>query len=199
MIHSQLEKRTRKRARRNLVRNTLLTTIALIPTLTIAIAAPKVLSIIRDEHLDYIFPPDPKQRLYENISRLKKKGFVTFENVGVKKYLRLTTEGKRELERISHQNTPIRIPRRWDGKWRIVIFDIPEVRKTQRNRIRSLVRSLGFHQLQQSVWVYPYDCEDIIALLKTDLKIGRELLYLIADAIEYDRPLRLHFKLPLVD
>lgn len=194
-----LETASRKRSRRNALKNALLISIALVPALTVAMAAPKVFSVIKDEHLDYVFPKDPKTRLRENISRLKKKGFITFENVGGKKYLRLTPAGQKELRRIERKETTLHIPRRWDRKWRMVIFDIPETRKSQRNHIRTLVRGLGFYCLQDSVWVYPYDCEEVIALLKTDLKIGKELLYLIADAIEYDRPLRIHFKLPLSD
>lgn len=194
-----LEVEVRKRSRRNMVRNALLSTIAFVPMLTVAMAAPKVLSLIKDEHVDYILPRNPKRRLQENISRLKKKGLVTFEKNGEKCYLRLTQAGRKELERVTQKETPIQKPRRWDRRWRIVIFDIPEARKSQRNRIRTLVRNLGFYCLQQSVWVYPYDCEEVIALLKTDLKIGTQLLYVIADAIEYDRPLRQHFKLPLSD
>src|SRR3989344_1501381 len=47
-----------------------------------------------------------------------------------------------------------------------------------------------------AVWVYPYDCEEFIALLKAELKIGRSVLYVIADSIEQDKILRSHFNLP---
>lgn len=197
MTANTLEASVKKRARRNLIRDTLLTSIALVPAFTIAMAAPKVLSMIEDEYLDFVIPRDPKQRLRENISRLKRKGLIAFEKTDCGTVLHLTAKGRKELERLTYSKMPLQKPRRWDGRWRLVIFDIPETRKTQRNRIRSLVRGFGFFCLQDSVWVYPYDCEDMIALLKTDLRIGKDLLYIIADAIEYDRPLRLHFKLPL--
>ncbi len=87
-------------------------------------------------------------------------------------------------------------PKRWDGKWRVLIFDIPERKKTLRDKMRLTLSSVGFVRLQQSVWLYPYDCEDLIVLLKTDFKIGRDLLYLIVDALEYDIPFRKHFNLP---
>ena len=51
------------------------------------------------------------------------------------------------------------------------------------------------YRLQDSVWVYPYDCEDIIGLLKTDIGVGKDLLYMIADEIENDRHLRENFGL----
>ena len=58
------------------------------------------------------------------------------------------------------------------------------------------MREIGFVRLQDSVWVYPYDCEDFIALLKAELKIGRDVLYAIVDTIEHDKNLRQHFNLP---
>jgi DNA-binding transcriptional regulator PaaX len=111
--------------------------------------------------------------------------------------MRITDKGKAELARIQTLERPLKAPKRWDARWRIVIFDVPERKRTTRNRIRELVRKLGFMRLQDSVWVYPYDCEEVVAVLKADLKVGREVLYLIADAIEFDRPLRQRFGLPL--
>ena len=55
------------------------------------------------------------------------------------------------------------------------------------------MRSAGFLQLQQSVWVYPHDCEDLVALLKADLHIGKDVLYLIVEKIERDAWVRKHF------
>ena len=61
--------------------------------------------------------------------------------------------------------------------------------------MRRTIESVGFVKLQQSVWVYPYDCEDFITLMKADFKIGKDVLYVIADKIEYDRPLKEMFEL----
>lgn len=86
-------------------------------------------------------------------------------------------------------------PKKWDGKWRILIFDISEKRKRDRDKLRFILRSIGFFKLQNSVWVYPYDCEDLINLLKTDLHIGKAILYIVADKIEYDINLKKRFDL----
>jgi len=45
------------------------------------------------------------------------------------------------------------------------------------------------------MWIYPYDCEDFLALLKTDFRMGRNVLYIIADRVEADKKLRQHFNL----
>ena len=87
-------------------------------------------------------------------------------------------------------------PKRWDGKWRVLIFDIPERKRNIRDYIRSTLVTLGFYHLQDSVWVCPYDREDFIAMLKVDLQIGKDVLYVIADRIEHDMPIRKYFELP---
>ncbi len=131
------------------------------------------------------------------MSRMKGKGWVVFEAVRGKRYPRLTALGRRHIARISLGDLQIHKPLRWDGRWRIVIFDVEEKKQNDRAKIRRLLQRLGFLLLQRSVWVYPYDCEEIIALIKTDMRTGRNVLYIIADAIEYDRPLREHFGLAL--
>src|SRR3989338_5920505 len=84
---------------------------------------------------------------------------------------------------------------RWDGRWRVLIFDIPEYRKSVRDKIRRTLMHIGFVHLQDSVWTYPYDCEDLIVLLKADFKIGKDILYMIVDELEGDWRLRKEFGL----
>ena len=58
------------------------------------------------------------------------------------------------------------------------------------------MQEYGFIRLQDSVWVYPYDCEDLIALAKANFRIGFDVLYMIVERIERDTHLREHFALP---
>jgi len=106
----------------------------------------------------------------------------------------LTEKGRKILQMWEQRNYWIPTPSKWDGKWRVLIFDIPEKRKTLREKIRNTLRAVGFKWLQDSVWVHPFDCEDLITLLKADFKIGKDVLYLIAEAIENDKELRDHFQ-----
>ena len=85
----------------------------------------------------------------------------------------------------------------WDGKWRVVIFDIREKRRLIRQKLRTLLSGAGMVRLQDSVWVHPYPCDEFVALLRANLKSGTcELLYFIAEGLESDRHLREHFNLP---
>ena len=86
-------------------------------------------------------------------------------------------------------------PRRWDGKWRVLIFDIPESNRFIRATIRQTLAAVGFICLQGSVWIYPYPCEEFVALLKADLRIGKRLLYMIVEELESDGWLKEKFNL----
>jgi len=197
MQHNPTETIVRTRARRGALERALLGTLVTGALMTVAMAAPKMLSLVKKEHLDLVLPPDPRQRLRETATRLKRKGLVAFEKRNGRIHMRLTKKGAAEVERTRVGMYTIRRPRRWDGRWRIVIFDIREKRRADRTRVRHLLQGLGFHRLQDSVWVHPYDCEEVIALIKTELRLGADLLYIIADAIDFDRRLREHFDLPM--
>ena len=131
------------------------------------------------------------------LGRLFAKGLITFEDRDGSRYARITDKRKRVLE-LETQKVSLAKKKKWDKRWRVVIFDIPERRKNVRNRLRRFMNTYGFVRLQDSVWVYPHDCEDLIALAKAEFRIGFDVLYMIVERIEHDKHLREHFKL-LVD
>jgi len=129
-----------------------------------------------------------KERVRSALERLKERGLV-IETNGM---YRLTKKGERVLER----ETPgIRRPSRWDKKWRVVVFDVPERKRKRRVRLREMLTRIGFLRIQDSVWIYPYDCEELISLIKTDFNLGKEVLYIIADKIERSTVYKRHFHL----
>lgn len=190
-----LEQRSKKRIRRGQVERAVLSSLTFAGVAFVAVAAPNTLKLLKHVDPDWIMKRDPKQRIREAAHHLKKKGLVEFKRKDDRVYLRITEKGRQKL--LSLLLGPLPKPKRWDYKWRLVIFDIPEKKRAIRGRARSIVSNFGFVRLQDSVWAYPYDCEEAIVLLKTELHLGKDLLYIIADAIEYDLPLRKEFGLPL--
>lgn len=130
--------------------------------------------------------------------RLAGQGLIRFVNEDGKRYAEITEKGSRMLaldpEALAVMNQK---KRKWDGRWRVVLFDISERRKNTRDRLRQFMSDAGFVRLQDSVWVYPYDCEDLIALAKTEFHLGADVLYMVVERLERDKHLREHFKLKL--
>jgi DNA-binding transcriptional regulator PaaX len=188
----KLEKRVRQWKKGD-VQKAMLAALGIAGLLTLTAIAPNTLQLLR-------YVPGNRDRFSRYTQsaarRLVTKGQAEWVEERGKRYLSITEKGKKELAfeqaRVALET---RKKKRWDGKWRMVVFDIPERRRRTRFRLRAVMQEVGFVRLQDSVWVYPYDCEDFIALLKAELKIGKDVLYAIADTIEYDRAIRSHFGL----
>lgn len=137
-------------------------------------------------------------RVKTTLGRLTASGLITFEEREGKRYARITELGKQVLEFESLRDKALQKPKRWDGRWHVVLFDIPERRRRVRNQLRRFMQEFGFMRLQDSAWIYPYDCEDIIVLAKANFRIGVDALYMIVEQLERDKHLREHFGLPVV-
>jgi CRISPR/Cas system-associated endoribonuclease Cas2 len=136
---------------------------------------------------------DPKYTFGSALDRLEQKGLV-IKNEEKQSY-RITIKGKLFLWKLESKYLAIEKPKRWDKRWRLIIFDIKEKDRFQRDAVRVMLQNIGCIHLQNSVWVYPYDCEEAIALLKANHEIGQEVLYIIAEKIEEDQWLRKYFNL----
>ncbi|KKU50189.1 MAG: CRISPR-associated endonuclease Cas2 [Candidatus Zambryskibacteria bacterium RIFCSPHIGHO2_12_FULL_48_10] len=185
----KLEQQSRKRSKRKHLQQIILATVAGAGILGIGLLAPNVLGAMAK--LGII--PNRRQKEYvsSSASKMVKKGLMRFNG----KFYELTMAGQERLRRWEFNQFKFERPKKWDKKWRVIIFDIPDKKRKERDQIRTLFKSAGFYLLQESVWVYPYDCEDIIALLKTDFGVGKNLLYLIVEELENDRYLRDEFDL----
>jgi len=187
-----VEKRVSTEIRRTKINTAILGLVAFAGAIAVAAVAPGLVNVIgKSKYL--------RQRLYQTrkrVSILIATGYLTLEENNGMKFIRLTSKGER-FAALMHEGTlaPKR-PKRWDKKWRILAFDIPERKRKTREKIRATLVTLGFVRLQDSVWIYPYDCEDFILVLKAEFKIGKDVLYIIADNVENDVYLRRHFRLP---
>ena len=185
-----LEKEARQRAKRKNLKKIILGTVAAAGLLSVAVVAPNVLGAMAK--LGLLPAKRQKEFIKATRERLVNKGLLEWQG----NFLKLTAKGKALLARSELNDYKIKKPRRWDGKWRVLIFDIPETKKTQREKVRRTLISIGFLRLQDSVWIYPYDCEELIAMMKAELRIGKDILYIIAENIENDAWVRRQFNLP---
>jgi DNA-binding transcriptional regulator PaaX len=107
----------------------------------------------------------------------------------------LTSNGKKKALTYDLENMRIKKPDKWDGKWRVVLFDIPDNRRKIRDALRFQLKNLGFYEFQESVFVYPYDCKDEIDYLIEFYDIRRFVRFIIADSIDNELHLKKQFHL----
>ena len=188
--------RTEKRRVYLPMRNLILRTLAVGGVMSVALVAPKTLTLLK--HLDRSAAnrKNMYRRITQAIANLEYAGMVQTSGERGQRRVSLTEKGRATIETIYASEYRIPEPAFWDGKWRIVMFDIREKRRKVRLRLRMLLSSAGFVRLQDSVWVYPYPCDEFISLVRAHLKSGTgEMLSFVAEALESDRRLREHFRL----
>ncbi|MEK7150237.1 MAG: CRISPR-associated endonuclease Cas2 [Patescibacteria group bacterium] len=182
-----LERDFKKKKKRHDIQKAILDTIKAAGLLSVVLIAPGTLKCLK--HLGLDSKERQKEIIKRSRNRLVKRGLLVYQDG----FLRLTPKGEMELKSLEMKDWKNARPKKWDGRWRVLIFDIPEKRKSLREKVRNTLLSIGFMRLQDSVWLYPYDCEDFINLLKADFKIGKDLLYLIVESIENDKSFRKEF------
>lgn len=180
----EVEEKSRRRAKKQNIEKFILASVQLAGMLAIGLVAPNVLGAMAKLGLL------PRRRQTESIhsarDRLIRAGLLAIHTGK----LALTTTGEQRLRELELRDFHFKKPKKWDGRWRILIFDIPEAKKAIRDKIRRTLIAIGFVRLQDSVWIFPYDCENLVTLLKADFNIGRDLLYLVIEALEGDERLR---------
>jgi DNA-binding transcriptional regulator PaaX len=106
----------------------------------------------------------------------------------------LTDRGK--LKALKYHFARMKIQKdKWDGKWWIVIFDIPEKLKKARDALRWKLKELGFYELQKSVFVFPYECKDEIDFIIEFFNLRRFVRYGVLESIDNELHLKKIFKL----
>ena len=129
----------------------------------------------------------------KEISRLIEEGVIKKYYRGRKPYLELSQKGKKRLKKYLTKHLEIKFPRKWDKKWRIVIFDVPDKKKKSRDVLRRKLLSIGFLELQESVYVFPFDCWPEIDFLKRLLNLENYIQYIVAERIETETDLLKNF------
>ena len=136
--------------------------------------------------------------IYKTISALDKSGCIRYTKTQEGCRVSLTKKGRERLLVYELGLKHFQPKGKWDKKWRLLVFDIPESRRLLRDQIRSTLKQFGFYRLQDSVWVYPYDCQYILELLRTKYHVRHDALFICAEHLDEDRWLKKHFSLTRV-
>lgn len=132
--------------------------------------------------------------LVKGTRRLLRKGLAEVKESKDGYVVELTEKGKSEILKYDFEEMEIKKLDKWDGKWRIVFFDIPNKFKTQRDVFAKKLKTLGFYPFQESVFVYPYDCVKELKFIREVLNIANFVKIGVLQNVENDEDLRKIFK-----
>lgn len=163
-------------------------------TIAAAVVVPNLL-IALDKPLDRYFKHlDSKARereLRRVITYMKSRKLLS---TSYSHGLQITKKGRQRLNKADFNNLRIKAPKKWDGNWRLVFFDIPESYKLERDAFSGKLKRLGFISLQRSVWIYPFHCRKIIEAAANYYKIDSYITYVETTYIDNQDALIKKFK-----
>ena len=137
-----------------------------------------------------------RKRLYGIVREFYNDRFVDYkeDKDGSVKII-LTKEGQKKALKFKLDEMEIKKPAKWDGEWRIVIFDIPEKFKKAREALRIKLKELGFLKLQESVFIFPYECEDEINFIMEVFLIRPFVRFMRVKSFTNEEQIRVKFGL----
>ncbi|MFH1990627.1 MAG: hypothetical protein ABIJ19_02110 [Patescibacteria group bacterium] len=137
-----------------------------------------------------------ERNLREAIKRLYQSKLIDYrENKDGSASLILTDNGKDRILRYEIDKIEIKKPTHWDNLWRMVIFDIPEDKKSGRNALNAKLKELGFYPMQKSVFVHPYECKDEIDFIMELFELTPYVRFLRVKDIDVELHLKEIFRL----
>ena len=128
--------------------------------------------------------PREKHSLARSIKNLTESGCIETLQSDNKSYLKLTKKGRNKVNRMKLEGERALVSTAWDGLWRIIIIDIPEERKSEREALRYLLKKAGFTCVKNTVWISPYPYENLFTNIKKDLGLGTELMIIVTDKLD---------------
>lgn len=133
-----------------------------------------------------------RKRFQETAWHMKRQGYFKIVEKQSQKFIQLTNKGK--LEKLLRK-AKISKKTKWDGKWRVLVFDIPESSRPQRDRFRSLLRVNNFIKLQASVFICPYSLNKQAIEFLNQSGLGDYIRIMRVDKMDNDKDLIKKFHL----
>lgn len=168
-------------------------------TISIALLAPNSLLFLDKpigKYLDKLDKRSRQRELDRILVYMRKNKLVDYSLTESYQHgISVTRAGEKRAQNADFAKMKIKKPKRWDGRWRLVFYDIPEPKKATRNSLKIKLQDLGFSLLQRSIWIHPYPCREIIEQVSARYEITKCVTYVEIQYIDNENFLKKKFKL----
>ncbi len=129
---------------------------------------------------------DPKTSyaITRALKNLVEGGYAEIHKSERQNYAKLTPKGKTKFDSILLEGNDALVPTVWDGLWRIIILDLPEERKNERESLRYLLKKANFVCIKNTVWISPLPYEHLFTNIKKDLGLSTELMIIVTNKLD---------------
>lgn len=131
--------------------------------------------------------------LKRTLRRLEKQRLIEIGEENGMQVVKITDSGRRRILKYAIDDLSVEKPGSWDGKWRLISYDVPENLKVLRNVFREYLKAWGSYPLHESAFLHAYPCEKQVEFLREYLGIGSYIRIFHVSKIENDKPFREFF------
>lgn len=132
-------------------------------------------------------------RLKFVLKRLHQQKVVEISEEDGVSIIKLSDKGRVKFLKYKMEEIMVDKPPRWDGKWRLIIYDIRKEKRILSEIFRSFLKKMEFLKLQRSVYLTPYKCGEQIEFLRQYYGLDKEVLYLVVEKIENEKAYKDYF------
>ncbi|OHA84073.1 MAG: CRISPR-associated endonuclease Cas2 [Candidatus Yonathbacteria bacterium RIFCSPLOWO2_01_FULL_47_33b] len=136
-----------------------------------------------------------KYRVNRTLTSLQKNKLVNIYTKNGNEVIEITKAGKKKVLEYNLDELKLNVPKKWDGWWRIVMFDIPESKRRSRSAVSRKIKELGLYPIQKSVFVSPYLCKNEIDFVGEFFGVRDNIIYIKAKEIEGVSELKEYFRI----
>jgi len=136
------------------------------------------------------------RKFYWSLNYLNRRGYARILESGngfIK--VRITKKGEDVIRRVDIDSLELKRQEEWDGKWRVIAFDVPVSKNKNRLAFTEKIKELGFIMVQKSLWAYPYECHEELAILRKFYGVEKCVSYFQAVEVEDEKFWRTKFNL----
>lgn len=134
-----------------------------------------------------------RRKINQSLRVLRIRKLIKVYKKDGKNIVEITARGRKKMLAYSLREMKLSVPKKWDGWWRIVMFDIPQSKKTARDAVSASIRKLGLFPIQRSVFVSPYLCKKEIDFIGEFFGVREHIIYVKAKEIEGAKKLKEYF------
>ncbi len=140
--------------------------------------------IVEQSENDYCGKTKPKYAINRVLKKMIDDDVLEQRETEFSSFLSLSKAGSHKLRNIKLSSQNHLVNTQWDGFWRIVMLDIPDTRKSERDAVRYILKKAQFVQLKASVWISPFPMEHMMIGMKNDLDLHDELMVFVTDTMD---------------
>lgn len=136
-----------------------------------------------------------RYRTKRALNSLERGKFLHVRHQNGKTIVEITEKGKTKLLQYDFDEMEIVRPKKWDGKWHIIAFDIPETKRKARNALTRKLQEIGCFPKQKSLLISPFACREEVDFIGEIFNVRKHISYFVAQEMENDKSLKKFFNL----